>query len=298
MIDLLQEFDFAIDAALQRHVARTRKTGPSDWNFTLPSAVDLRVAARRCDDWLTLRAENDGLSPGEGAWVDLGLRGLQLNSALAGGVKFAMENRPRRLVLCTEMPLHDALDVQARLGEAFEGFRQAAVRFPSPVTASSVEVNTAAPCTSATEDLRGWQELCREPPWYGVERGDGTTVVQLDVSDLGFQAVLQQTAGGRPRLRVDLGRVSESWVARYANTVLLLEACRAVRMARAIAEQSEGEDRAAWEVVLADAPNPIGLNHALHSLSVACRLTARELRSVENEPIAGTYLKIRGWPPL
>ena len=78
--------------------------------------------------------------------------------------------------------------------------------------------------------------------------------------------------------------------------VLLLHASHFLRMVRAAARAAEAGTVYGWEVVLDPEAGAPELQHALAALSVACRLSAREVPALEQDDgLARRYLTLRGW---
>jgi hypothetical protein len=85
-------------------------------------------------------------------------------------------------------------------------------------------------------------------------------------------------------------------VSRQARALLLLGTTALTKGVRAAAEtEDDGGAKERLEVAFDDVPDPARLHEALAALSVACRLCGEEVRVLEDEALAGEYLRIQGW---
>jgi len=283
---------------LRRHADSVLPDGGDAWKFKLDAEVSLKATARIENDWLLLAATPGGKRRRKRPTAEHRARLLRHNGELRGGVKFALEGDPPCPLLATEIPLSDdEPGFEARFSGACAGFRQGAVMFSSkrrPSGHGNDEGNDpdTKPDTGVEANLA---PLCEEAGWQFTTRADGRLAVQLDVPGAFCQALTERDDQGGVHLRAWLeGGRPTATASRCAVDVLLLSACRVVRMARAVAGPAEY----CWEITLADPPDALGLDHALSSLSVACRMSAREINVLQDEAIAQRYLTVRGWSLL
>jgi hypothetical protein len=306
MIDLLQQCRPPITEWLQHRADAVEAAGRGRWKFALSGRASLRGTARLEDDWLLLEAPSSGGRRPKRLTPERLERLLQYNAELRGGAKFGLGGDPPQVVLSAEIPTDlDQVELESRLAEAFVGFRQGRLKSSRKRAHHAAEPEVAwnvhdgqdpdgqDPEGPTDRDL---SRLCEEAGWPFAERASGRVAVQLDVRDQFYQALMERTWAGGLRLWVELGNdVSDAASSRFAVSVLLLSACRAVRMARAAATPVNGVTAYCWEVSLGDAAGSRELQHALASLSVACRVSAREVQALQHEAIARHYLMVRGW---
>lgn len=302
MTDSLQPYDAAIDAALREHARCVEPRGAGRWEFQLGGEVPLPASAWLEGGWLRLVAVPGRQEPGPLDAPRL-RQMLQDNAALQGGAKFGLNGEVAEVLPGAEIPLADDLaDLEGRIRRACAGLGQGADAF------CGRNLDAAAETLPGPELPGGYDlaSLCREAGWRIVERADGQVAVPLEVPEMYLQASIRPRGQDGLRLEVPLeGAPGAAAVCHSAVHVLLLSACRAVRMARATArvrpaEAAEGAEEVqyGWEVVLAGPVAAWELDHALAALSVACRLCAREVKTLHDETIARQYLAVRGWSSL
>ena len=306
MIDLEQACHTAITDSLGKHAECVEPAGHQRWRFKLNGGANLDGVVQRENDWLLFEAP-------------LGRGGRQLtarrlgqmlrdNAGLAGGAKCGLGEDPRQVTLSAEIPWDaDAEgDLGGRIGQVCAGFRQAAHRYaegkaraadpqandePADEPADDHPADPAAAGPATDLDLAG---LCEQAGWPYTRRANGQVTVPLEIRDA-FHQALHSREGAVNRLSIPLAHPpSGRRTCRKAIEVLLLSACRLVRMARAVASAADGGPEYRWEVALGEEPGPEELRHALSALSVACRLTAREVQALEEEHLAEEYLRVRG----
>lgn len=126
-----------------------------------------------------------------------------------------------------------------------------------------------------------------EPPQNAALQREAATSVTSTAASTGEQGVYLWT-----ELE---GAVAESTLCRYAADMLLLAACRTVRMARASADHAGPDSAYRWEMLWDRWPLPAELSHGLAALAVACQLTAQEVAALRDQRVATAYLAARGW---
>jgi hypothetical protein len=136
-------------------------------------------------------------------------------------------------------------------------------------------------------------ELCADAGWPFCERDINSGRVELETGD-DFRQALVERRKGKIRTWVELARAeSFEGECRHALAVLLLRSAAAVRFARAATRKESDGLAAGFEVLLDAQPSPTDLNHALASLSVACRVCAREAAELEDPELASSYLHLQ-----
>jgi len=118
--------------------------------------------------------------------------------------------------------------------------------------------------------------------------------VQLEVHDCFEQATLERARSGEVRAHAEVCTASaETEASRCASGVLLLCASRVVRLVRPVAVPYRRGVRYGWEGLLQSPPHADELSDVLAALSVACELTAREVRALQVESTALDFLQVR-----
>ncbi|HBO43043.1 MAG TPA: hypothetical protein DD670_03735 [Planctomycetaceae bacterium] len=229
------------------------------------------------------------------------------NAGLRGGAKFGLDGDSCDLLLTAEIPLHEDVDLVSRVREVCAGLRQGMIQLACKRT-EYLESQATAPNATPKDRLQEptsaatWRsliDLCTEAGWPCAEHVGGRVAVRLESGGAYCRALLESSDQTGTRVRVVLGVVrSLSEASRLASALLLLSGCRVVRLARATIVPAEDGTTYGWEVMLGDEPAAEEMNCALVALSIACRLTARELRVLEEESVAKKYLATRGWSSL
>ena len=275
--------DDGVEAALEAHTASCVPIEPRAWKVAIANGSEVHATARVAEGWLLFESALTGAA-GRDPW-EL----LRWNAVLPGGVKFALRRGDPMPHLRAELPLGVDLDVAARIGQAFAGFSAA-----SALLAGATHVDGDGVLADGDDAGIDLPRLCAEAGWPFVARASGALAVTLE-SGLEFRQATLTTEGNAVRASVPLvtNDGSRPAVRRMAVAALALRASAAVRMARAAATDME----LCSEVVLAGAPAPAELGHALAALSVACRLCAGELGILaEDGAVAGLYLRCNQTP--
>lgn len=272
-----------------------RRSGDDCWELALRGDPSLEVAARLEPDWLLLETSCANTSP-QDLNTDQLQRLLVHNRQLVGGAKFALVARPALLQVRAECFLDEGRsDVGRWIDRACAGLGQAIGLLHETVAiGAQADPGAAMPAgtVSLTEGLPELEAACQSAAWPMSKRGDGRLLVQLDVTDAFCQATAERRPEGEVCLSVDLPCcLSESGPSRRATSLLLLAACRAVRMARATISPSK--DTFGWEARVGPNPTANQFQCALGALSVACQMSVHEAEALQEEPIAKRYLRLQ-----
>ena len=270
-----------VSGALDKCATCVDYIAPGRWTLSISNGTAFGVRAQVNDDWLLFRADagTSAALHADMAWELLGW-----NAALSGNAKFAIAPHGSAICLCAELPLDDVANVPRRVQQACAGLKEAtALLHGSPSCAgTSSEIVAAADLDPPA--------LCRATPWTGIEREPGVVVIDLHVPGALRQAVVSTRPGGRIAASVDLNSGPAdalSPACRMALASFLLRTNGVVRMARAVA----AGETPRLEIVFADTADPIELAHGLATLSVACRVAAREAEVLaRDDHLARAYL--------
>jgi len=279
---------------LRRHARDLVPVGPACWTLTVGDHTP-EIRTQLKNKWLEFEAVLEVASPPAKVTAEQMTDLLIHNRDLKGGVKFALDPESRHVRLIAEIPWNADVDSEEAIAAVFAGLCQGRDRAHS---AEQTEQLTSVSADAAAVTGLGERvaKACQEGGWETVVRGDGRIVVQLDVPDAFCQAVF--AVDPKVAFAVDLGLAPAHPTSRSAVAVLLLQACSLVRLARAIAKPVGDTVTFAWEVSLNDTRELCDLEPGLVALSMACRLTLRELSALQDERderIAAEYLRLRGW---
>lgn len=282
---------------LQGCASSVNKSGGGGWDISLSNGKALPMTARLSNDWLLLDAPVSDRVAREDLW-----QLLRLNATLPGFSKFVLT--PRRSVhLRADVPLpqedesidaQDPLDANlaTRLSEACSNLKAAyGLLRGEEIGHASLPVDHDERNENRAEELR---RGCAETGWPFVERAGGRTMIELDVRDSFYQAVVEQRGAGA-QLWVELSCSGDlTPISRQALSVLLLTTGDQVRLARPSVDGRQALPVARFEVIFNTPPTVSDFRHALSSLSVASAICGREALAVRDEDIARQYLAIRG----
>jgi hypothetical protein len=291
-----------IAISLGRCAASVKQAGSGHWEFALANGKPLGVSARLFEGWLLLDAPLPDRI-GRGGWWDL----LRLNATLQGLSKFVLRpaaRSPQYLHLRADIPLAGGEDegdcepdglLTTRLLDACAGLKGAFRSFQgeksSEQPALTSSVNLEGQTNNGVEELRC---LCGDAGWSFIERSAGRLMIDLDVQSGFYQAVVEHRAEGA-HVSVEIAR-SEALAetSRQALSMLLLGTGALVRLACPSIEETENQIVARFEVRFTTMPTAVELAHAFASLSVACAMSGREARAIQDEVIARHYLAVLG----
>jgi hypothetical protein len=248
------------------------------WRLVPPDDPDLEIIVRENGDWLCLAADVAAKR------TDL-FSCLQWNAGLPGLAKFVVPPGRGAVRLQAEIPLDRTVDAAAHIRLAVAGICAGAAHLRGTRI-----LKTTAEADAKPLDLRA---LCDAAGWACTPRSETRLAAALDVPGGFHQAIVEAVAGLGVRAAADLveaqglGDPSREAIAR-----LLLRAGSAVRMVRPAAEAAGERTLFRWEAALGARPGPQELRHALAALSMACRLTAREVEVLQNPAGAEAYLSV------
>lgn len=291
-----------IAIALARCAAPVKQAGGGHWEFALANGKPLGVSARLFEDWLLLDAPlTDGIA--RGGWWNL----LRLNAALNGLSKFVLTPDARSVHLRADIPLPEDEDSESdcesdldgvlttRLRETCAGLKAAYRSFRGEKTSEHAmpasSVNPEGPGKNRVDELR---RLCGDAGWPFIERSGGKLMVDLDVRSGFYQAAVEQRDEGA-EVAVEIVRSEVlGETSRQALSLLLLGTGALVRLARPSIEERENQIAIRFEVRFTTTPTAVEFAHAFASLSVACAMSGREARALQDEVIARDYLAMMG----
>ena len=269
---------------LAKCVPGLEPAGEMRWSFALANGRALPVTALIEEGWLALEAPLEEAAAGTPLF-----RLLEWNGQLDGPGKFVAVSGGA-LQLRAEIALDEAVDIAGRLHQSCAGFRAALGRSHGESPAAHAVIGPG-PIEAGGAQLR---QALGESGWAFTERAGGRLAVELEAREGFYQALVEQRGVGGVRLWVELARAQAlSAASRQALGLLLLTAGGALRPARGAAEAGDGQMALRLEVDFATPPGAAELGHALAALSVGCRLCGEEVKLLEDESIAGRYLRIR-----
>ncbi len=294
-----QEYETPVADCLEQCATGIRAID-SGWECTLRGEVPLLVTARLKNHWLRLCSSLSGQSSSRPTPEILD-RMLAQNVKLAGGAKFTLAEDPPLPCLSAEILLDDEpSDLGVKISRACDGFSQALQEFAGGPNRREPDAEPAqADCNKEESDelAADLAALCKETGWPLARRAGDQLAVDLDVPGGFYQALVQSRGQKGLHLGVDImSAPSIGAASRYAVNVLLLHACQFLRMARATTRTADGAAVYGWEISLDRVASVREAEYALAALSLACRLSAREVVMFQqDETFARRYLVLRGW---
>ncbi len=282
--------------ALQSHAVQSHAVSARACEFRL--APHQRVQLAATGPWLQLATSLPGGVVDHLLADGAGERLLAQNAQLPCGLCFALEADCRSALLMADLPLHDCLadgqQVVAQVQPLWTSLQQQ-LQQSSECGPADVPGQWPLPLTVDEDAGSAAQQLCQSTGWDYYERGSGTLAITLEVSRRFCQAFAYQQASGEFRLSTVLETPPLSNTSRQAVALFLLAATRAVRMARATMSRDHQArtPEYRWEVTWTALPSRTAFHYGLSALSLACRLTARELPALADEAIAQAYLRLR-----
>ena len=282
--------------------ATVKHAGDGRWEFELVNGKTLGVSARLVDDWLLMEAPlADRLA--RDAWWEL----LRLNAALQGISKFVVTRGSRSAHVRADVPLPGDEDPEGGCASEFDGALtnrvleacaglKAALRSFRGERASDPVISAPpeTPQGRAEDGIEALRRLCGAAGWPFIERSSGKLMVDLDVRSGFYQAAVERRAEGA-HLTVEVAR-AEGFreTSRQALGRLLLETGARVRLARPSIDERQDQIVLRFEVRFATMPTAVELSRAFASLSVACAMSGREARAIQDDAIARSYLAMIG----
>ena len=274
--------------------AAVETLGPRTWRLAVPGGVVFE--GRFVDDaWLVLEpvmrpVSLAGPAGSAGAW-----RLLAQHPGIVGGGKFVVAAAQPTAMLRVEIAVLEETSLADRIAHACAGLVEASTMTGEDSREGGRGGVSPHPVYSAalSDDLR---TRLHDTCWPCIERDSAAVFMELDVPHGFYEARVEQTLHDESRLAVEVADCT-AWppASRQALAVLLLTACGVVRMARAVVGESSGRQIAQWEVAFSFPPTANELTHALAALSLACRVSAAEIKLLEDEEIANRFLSAQGW---
>jgi hypothetical protein len=279
--------DHAISKALEAWGGSFDRIGPGQWGLALPGAQNRTFSARLEGSWLVIEeppnAEGECMAVEQvDMWNYLGR-----NAGLAGNAKFTI-CEDGSIQVRAEIPLEGIPSevVSLRIAEAVKGLIEA---FQKPLEQSA----SIRPCDNGGGDNMTLAHLCAEAGWPFIEREGDRLQVDLGPTDFP-QAVIERRPSGiamRANFIAEEGAYPEDDRGN-ALGILLLRACRSLRLARAVACQESPRRNVGFEVIFAGTPHPREVGQGLAALAVACDLTWREVKALAKDAgLARAYLR-------
>jgi hypothetical protein len=286
--------------ALRDSSAQVRSLGHGHWEALLSDNPASCLTVRWLPDWLLFTAPDERL-PREPARSLAGLvHILKTNAALPAGVRVGIESPGAPQTLTSQLPLDESTDVRERVVAASSAFSRALTGAwkggREQVDAPRIHAARQPESKEGRAPVDRLLEQSQATGWRHSRRGE-RILVELDVADLGTQADLVLRDRGRLDVTVELARGEFVEPVSGAISLLMLSASHAVHMVRAAVAGEGSELVWRWEVGWEQLPGVFEFTHGLAALSVACRLTVREARALEEEGLARQYLAVRGWSP-
>ena len=273
-----------VGEALRAAGAALAAAGDGAWRLVPADDPDLEILIREDGDWLCLAADVAAKR------TDL-FCCLQWNAGLAGLAKFVLAPGRSAVRLQAEIPLDRTVDLAAHIRLASAGICGGAAHIRGGRIRKTAD---AAEDEAKPLDLRA---LCDVAGWACTPRSETRLAAALDVPGGFHQAIVEEAAGLGIRAGADLAEAQgPGGPSREAIARLLLRAGSAVRMVRPAAEAAGDRTLLRWEAVLGARPGPQELRHALAALSMACRLTAREVEMLQDPAAARAYLSVLRLP--
>jgi hypothetical protein len=279
-----------IDELLRTHVEEVELVAPMHWQVSVRSNGTVHPGQIRLEeDWLVF--DGSALDAGEPAPLDA-WKLLHVNSRLEGPAKFASVAGKESPRLIAEIPLDEEIELpdvlQWMLRCVASGLRSNTdVLAQRPLMQPVHSMSTRSP-----QELRA---LCSATGWPSTEKQDGGIAVELPTRRGVYSAIVRDGNGHGTHVSVPIascGSLSDR--SRHALSLLLLDACGLLRLARAAVHDAGDEAVAAFEVRLRSAPVAAELVHALAAVSVACDLCGPEAQALGHAATASHYLEARG----
>lgn len=268
--------------ALNKFSTELEPAGPWRWNCAVLNGSRLPIAATLQDGFLHLACYSSPAVTSAKALENV----LLANSALAGGVKLAMNFSSNTLSLRTDIVVSGEEQLLHRLNWALGGFHDGYSFLNSPASFNNSPVRLPAAPSAGLADMIG------ELSWPLIERATNDFSVELD-TDSGASASIQAGMAGVV-LSIELLRANAlAEDSRRALALYLLTASYGLCMVRAHAAEAEGVWSCGFQVALPHSPSTEEIGHALAALSIAHRTCARETNVLLDDAAARCYLAAR-----
>jgi hypothetical protein len=275
---------------------KLRREGAGRWTLEAGRAASRRIAVvLRDEHWLQFTGEFarnhvHGIAMMRCAWD-----ALRINGRLDGGAKIVLSPGRDHLSIVREFWI-DSRDVGEETKTAsLAGRVQEAVIDIAEAREQATTSNRIVPPgrLSETESV-DLVELCSNAGWPCNRRAEGRVAVGLDVPGDYVQAILSNgrrvSACIEMALRMELCEVSKTAI----GTLLLLIGGRVRCVRGAIRADAENESLAI-QGQLETGASAAELNQVLAAISVAARLSIREVPALARDDVAEKFLSMRGW---
>lgn len=266
------------------------------WTLHGGSGMPAIEAALNGEEWITLTAPLAGGHIHNVAVSRCACDLLKANAALQGSAKCALPPGQNVVVAMREVHLARESLAQEAEGTACAGAAklQEALDDVAELVRHLRRPNRDNAQAHEPEPARDLGELCELAGWTSHPRSGGAVTVPLDIPGGFAQALLHP--GHTVIATVDLpaGAAPLATVAVQAISSFLLQLAGRVRMVRAQASAGEHKLHFALAGQL-DRPTPAELNHLLAAMSLAARMSIREVPALASAEIAEAYLRLRGW---
>ncbi len=290
------------------------QTGPGTFKLGFLEAKSRTITASADDLWLHLEARCTGQRANRLPGLRRTEKMLCANAFLPAGMTYCLDTRLPRCLLVGDVLL-DALGTGASVGNNVlaDALKQQIHEICDAFRASLSPRHSESMCGDFGS-LEGFhdplavdhelgevtRQLCDSTGWSYTKRSTGQLAIELDVPNQYVQAHAYQVCEHEFRLGATVeipGQTSPT--SRQAMGIFLLTASRVVRMAcacvvAASVVSGEASPTYRWEVVWPGTASRTQFHDGLSALTIACRLTVRELHALCDESIASTYLALRG----
>ena len=282
-----------LEARAERHGRWTLAAGPAGG-----AAINVMLSE---DGWLQLGAPVAGGRIHGDAVQRCAWELLEMNGHFNGAAKLVLP--PGESVVAgvrdlwlEELAVEEEMEssevtLAALIGKAVVDLQEALGRFHGHrgLRQTDADANSSSPGFEC--DL---EELCHLAGWPCNRRSEGKLSVHLEIPGAYALAILSVDGGVRALVELPIG-TNLSSISRQAIGQLLLALGGQVRGVRSALRAKHQSVSAVLEAQLDGRPSAAALNHLLAALSVAARMSIRELPLLASHELAEKYLSIRGW---
>jgi len=275
-----------VSGSLERCAGRIEQRAGGVWSFALENGKRLPASAQIREGWAELRVPlTDRLDP------DLPWSLLRANGTLRGPARFVRHD-DRRVGLHAEVAVDNSELASVRIAGAYRSLRAAeAARQKEGLGSEGLgSEGLGTEGLGTAEPFAPWDRLSEEFGWKVTTRDGGQMGIELDAPGLMNQAFLEER-GGEPLVAIELLRgTALSIPSQRAIGRFLLGLTGRLRLARGAVRSDPEAIRLEVAVPFGPPASTQELDLALEALSLACRLSSREVRALGQEPLARAYL--------